>query len=117
MRRVNGKTLTDDEMIEYYSNLLKSIGGKSNAHYLTGLALVTENGKFVSEISEDPFILISTRDEKHDHRGNPLDVLTIDPKSQKYYTEMTDDDFKNMGQNFDKMCVEFIKENLLKAVK
>ena len=29
VRRVNGKTLTENEMIEYYSKLIASIGGKS----------------------------------------------------------------------------------------
>lgn len=30
VRRVNGKVLTDEEMIEYYSNLAKEYGGKIN---------------------------------------------------------------------------------------
>lgn len=42
VRRVNGKVLTDNEMIEYYTQLIKSIGGKSTGYYVTGLALITE---------------------------------------------------------------------------
>ena len=116
VRRVNGKTLTDDEMIEYYTKLIASIGGKSTAYYVTGLALVTEQGLFTTEISEDKFILSSTI-SKNNHRGNPLDVMTIDPISQKFYTDMTDEDFKNLGHIFDKECVAFLEKNLLNKDK
>ena len=44
-------------MIEYYTKLIESIGGKSTGYYITGLALITEQGLFTTEISEDKFIL------------------------------------------------------------
>ena len=116
VRRVNGKVLSDDEMIDYYTKLIESIGGKSTGYYVTGLALITEQGLFTTEISEDKFILSSTI-SKNNHRGNPLDVMTIDPVSQKFYTDMTDDDFKSLGHVFDKECVKFLQENLLNESK
>ncbi len=112
VRRVNGKVLSDDEMIEYYSKLIESIGGKSTGYYVTGLALITERGLFTTEINEDKFILSSTI-SNNNHRGNPLDVMTIDPVSQKFYTDMTDEDFKSLGHVFDKECVKFLEKNLL----
>ena len=81
VRRVNGKVLSDDEMIEYYTKLIESIGGKTTGYYVTGLALITEQGLFTTEISEDKFILSSTI-YNNNHRGNHPDVLTIDPVSQ-----------------------------------
>lgn len=116
VRRVNGKSLSDDEMIEYYTKLIESIGGKSTGYYVTGLALFTDHGLFTTEISEDKFILSSTT-SKNNHRGNPLDVMTIDPVSQKFYTDMTDDDFKSLGHIFDKECVKFLEKNLLNENK
>ena len=116
VRRVNGKSLSDDEMIKYYTKLIESIGGKTTGYYVTGLALVTEKEVFTTEISEDQFILSATISRKN-HRGNPLDVMTIDPVSQKFYTDMTDDDFKNLGHIFDKECIEFIQKNLLNKDK
>lgn len=88
-------------MIEYYAKLIESIGGKT----------ITEQGLFTTEISEDKFILSSTI-SNNNHRGNPLDVMTIDPVSQKFYTDMTDEDFKNLGYIFDEECVKFLEENL-----
>ena len=38
--------------------------------------------------------------------------MTIDPVSQKFYTDMTDEDFKNLGHIFDKECVQFLKKHL-----
>lgn len=113
VRRVNGKTLSDEEMIEYYTTLIDSIGGKTFGYYTTGLALVTNSGTNIIEIEEDKFILTSTI-SKSPHRGNPLDVMTIDPTLNKYYTEMTDEEFLMLNQTFDKECLEFIKNNLLK---
>lgn len=116
VRRVNGKVLSDDEMIEYYTKLIESIGGETTGYYVTGLALITEQGLFTTEISEDKFIL-SSKISNNNHRGNPLDVMTIDPVSQKFYTDMTDEDFKGLGHVFDKECVKFLQENLLNESK
>lgn len=116
VRRVNGKVLSDDEMIEYYTKLIESIGGRSTGYYITGLALITEQGLFTTEISEDKFILSSTI-SNNNHRGNPLDVMTIDPVSQKFYTDMADEDFRNLGHIFDKECVDFLEKNFLNETK
>lgn len=43
VRRVNGKELTDEEMIEYYTNLIKKYGGKLTAKWIYGIVIY--NGK------------------------------------------------------------------------
>ena len=45
VRRINGKRLSDEEEIEYYSNLVREYGkeGKLLAKYVYGLALVTKD--------------------------------------------------------------------------
>lgn len=117
VRRINGKELTDNEMIEYYTGLINSVGGKSNSYYITGLALVSKMGIVTTEIKEDEFILTSAISKNRNHRGNPLDVMTIDPTINKYYTEMLDEDFKQLCKFFDIKCVEFITINLLENKK
>ena len=116
VRRVNGKSLTDDEMIEYYTQLIASIGGETTGYYVTGLALFTEDGLTTTEISENKFIM-SSKPSMNSHRGNPLDSITIDPISQKYYTDMTDEDFMSLDHVFDRECVSFLKKNLLGKTK
>ena len=39
VRRVNGKELNDDEMIKYYSNLVKEYGGKLTAKWVYGMVI------------------------------------------------------------------------------
>ena len=39
VRRVNGKELSDDEMITYYTDLVKQYGGKLTAKWIFGLSL------------------------------------------------------------------------------
>lgn len=113
VRRVNGKNLTDAEMIDYYTNLIGTVGEKTIGYYITGLALVTSEGAQTIEIGEDKFILSSKTSNNLNHRGNPLDVMTIDPVTKKYYTEMTDEEFKGLGHTFDRECIKFIKKYLL----
>ena len=44
VRRVNGKRLSDNEMIEHYSNLVKQYGtnGKITARWIYGLAIIKD---------------------------------------------------------------------------
>ena len=44
VRRVNGKVLTDDEMIDYYAGLARKTGKPCTLQYVTGIALITEDG-------------------------------------------------------------------------
>ena len=45
VRRINGKELTDDEMIEYYTNLAKEYGGKLTAKWVYGMVIYNEKEK------------------------------------------------------------------------
>ena len=47
VRRVNGKNLTDEEMIEHYTNLVKEYGinGRINCKWIYGLAVINEKGE------------------------------------------------------------------------
>ena len=111
VRRVNGKVLSDDEMLHYYCNLIDEVGGKTIGYYVKGLALVTSDGVKTVEIKEDEFIFTSKPAEKI-HKGYPLDSISIDKKTNKYFVDM-DDDEATSDNNFDKECVKFIKESLL----
>ena len=45
VRRINGKELNDEEMIEYYSNMVKEYGGKLTAKWVYGMVMCTDKGK------------------------------------------------------------------------
>jgi 8-oxo-dGTP diphosphatase len=113
VRRVNGRELSAEEEIEYYSELIEKYGGSREAWFMTGIALITENGLNAAGIEENRFLLTSERDTLHAWKGNPLDVIRIDLDCHKYYSEMSDEEINNMGYKFDVEMVEFLKKYLL----
>ncbi len=117
VRRVNNRNLTDEEMIEYYSNLTKRFGNKCIGYYETGIAFITD-GKLVSHTIKEPdFLLISERDPKNTHRGNPLEVITWDLMFNKYWSEMTDEEWKIRDSEFDQQVRDVICKELIKKQK
>ena len=104
VRRVNEKELNDDEMIEYYTNLVKQYGGKLTAKWVYGM--VVYNGKEAKEY------FIDKPSEKR-NPGYPLDSISIMPECNKYFVELTDEDKKQNKENYnDDDVIEFIVNSL-----
>ncbi len=91
VRRVNGKELNDNEMIEYYSSLADKNGGEIIAYYKNAICLVMDvNNIFEYDgdtISSDKFLICN---EAHEiiKKGFPLDTLSKDIKSKKYFYDL-----------------------------
>ena len=91
VRRINGKELSDDEMIEYYASLAKQYGGKITGRYRNAIYFILDENHHYSSmdmsIATEPFILVA---EPHVKRveGFPLDSLSIDIGSGKYYYDL-----------------------------
>lgn len=116
VRRINGSYMNDDEMLDYYVNLLESLGGKSEAYYTTALALKTDAGEYTIKINEDKRILTIDRGPIPNKISDPLDIISIDPKTNKYYTMLTENDLTS-NLVFGKKCIEFIETNLINESK
>ncbi len=91
IRRVNGKVLTDEEMTEYYAGLSKAHGGRLIARYKNAIYfIINENLNFSSmddSLASEPFIISSVPHEKT-VKGFPIDRLSIDIKTGKYYYDI-----------------------------
>lgn len=91
VRRVGGKVLGDEEMIEYYSDLALKFGGNIKAKYKNAICLVMSEDNILEyqgeDISGEEFILTS-KPHKDRHKGFPLDSLSIDIKSGSYYMDI-----------------------------
>lgn len=93
VRRVNGKRLTDEEMIEYYTNLAKEYGenGKITARWIYGIALIVNGEEYTYTWSKNDFYIV---DKPSDivEPGYPLNTISINKKLNKYFTELTEED-------------------------
>ena len=113
VRRINGKTLTDEEMISYYTDLVKEYGidGKLLCKWIYGLAVIDANGKeSVYTWDKDNFYMVSEPSSKI-NPGYPLNSISKYKGIDKYFTEVTDEDLKLIKVNEDHV-VEFIKNNM-----
>lgn len=113
VRRVNGKSLTDEEMIEHYTNLVKEYGvdGRSDCKWVYGLAVINEKGEEATYTwSKDDFYMVSTKSDKI-NPGYPLNSISIYKKLDKYFTDVTDEDMKLIEVNEDDV-VDFIAKHI-----
>ena len=112
VRRINGKYLTDDEMIEYYTKLVNEYGGKLTAKWVYGMAIYNGKEEKTYTWSKDHFYFIDKPSQKR-NTGYPLDSITIVPEFNKYLVELTEEE-KNeyKKKNNIKEVVDFIVNNI-----
>ncbi len=112
VRRVGGRELTDEEMIEYYTNLTREYGGKLTAKWIFGLVVYNEKGAKKYSWSKEHFYFVDTPCKKR-NPGYPLDSISILPENDKYFLELTDEEKEKMKQDTkDNEVVEFIVKHL-----
>ena len=111
VRRVPGKFLKDDDLEDYYAEQLKSIGGSSKAHYVTGLVLIKDGECKSIEVLEDEFLFTAKR-YSGKKSEDPLGRLEFDEKLQKYFCELTEDEVESRGYVFDKQVKKFLQDSL-----
>ncbi len=87
VRRINGKELTDEEMIVYYSNLAKEYGGKLTAKWVYGMVIYTDKEIYKYSWSKDSFNIIDTPSEKR-RPGYPLDSISKLVNDDKYFVDI-----------------------------
>ena len=87
VKRIDGREdLSDEEIIKCYIEKLNKIGGKSNARYITGVALINEKGEVFSKtIEEEVFMLTVEKNNKEYTSGGFLDIISYDPINNKYF--------------------------------
>lgn len=96
VRNVNGKHLSDEEMITYYSSLASRMGGNMTVQYKNAICLVMSEDEIYEYMGDDiageRFIITEQPHEKR-LEGFPLDSLSLHIETGKYYYDL--DDFKD----------------------
>lgn len=89
IRAPQGRRLDDEEMIVYYSELVRSLGGKVLAYYLDGIA-VYQQGRIESFLDEcgkfAAFYMVDTPAENR-HPGWPLDSISVNKNTMTYFVD------------------------------
>ena len=113
VRRVNGKRLTDDEMIEYYSTLAHEYGnnGKLTCRWVYGIAIIKNGIESTYTWSKDDFYIVDKPSNKI-NVGYPLNTISINKKLNKYFTDITEEDKKELKED-ESDVIEFLCKNLL----
>ena len=112
VRRVNGKRLNDEEMIEYYTNLVKTYGkdGKLNTKWILGMAII-KDGKIstYTDVTSE-YYLVDTP-AKDMIEGYPLSSILVNRKVNKYDIYLSEED-KKIGQADDAGFINFIEKTI-----
>ena len=110
--------LDDEKMIEYYSKLISSLGGKVTAFYLDGIA-VYNKGKIASFMDNgettktESFYMVSTESPRR-HKGWPLDSLSINKATNKYFVDYKESESKDniFVNDYRSKIVKFLTDSL-----
>lgn len=91
VRNVNGKCLSDEEMIEYYAGLVKQYGNLT-ARYRNAICFIMNEKQIYesmdSSLESEKFILTDVPHSAVRKKGFPLDSMSIDIKTNKYYYDL-----------------------------
>ena len=102
VRTVNGKYLTDEEMIAYYTGLVQNYGDLISRYKNAICFVYDETHRFEAmrpSMESEPFLLTSKPHSSVMNKGFPIDSLSVDIKSGKYFYDLP-------GQNMDRVAVE-----------
>lgn len=103
VRNVNGKILSDEEMLLYYSGLAERYGGLT-ARYKNAICFVKDDEHIFEAMEpsmESESFIIASKPHKNGivKKGFPLDCLSVNIKTGKYYYDMAEEEL-------DKVAVE-----------
>jgi hypothetical protein len=89
IRRIRGidRDATDEEVLDYYVGELGKVGGESVCTWKGSYVLVVSDEKVFCDSFSFKTILTTER-KGGVTSGSPLDAVTIDPGTGKYYTEI-----------------------------
>lgn len=108
VRRVNGRRLTDIEMIEYYVDLVNKYGenGTLKGYFLKGVAIVNQNSAYTFDYKANR--LFTNKQSKIIDERYPLASIQIISPLNKFKSELTEEEEKSTMDVDQKDIFEFI---------
>ena len=113
VRTIDGNYLSDEEMLAYYTNLAKKYGDLK-ARYKNAICFVAGENQIWEAMDKDMeselFLITTTPCDKIRKAGFPLDSISIDIKTGKYYYDLGEDELDQVAVRDG--FLRFFKENL-----
>lgn len=119
IRSPQGRRLHDEEMITYYASLIHSLGGKTLAYYLDGIA-VYHNGTVSSYLDDQgklaAFYMVDTPSPNR-HPGWPLDSLSMNKNTMTYFVDRGNNIYDSVEEHimvgeYRRRVIAFLKQAL-----
>lgn len=117
IKRIHGNNLTYREMLSYYSNLATNYGGKLIAYYKNSICLVIDENNIYKydgeDINSEKFYIVNKSHEKY-REGFPLDSLSVEIASMKYYYDLEGNNSESLGviQGFRNFFIRSVNDYL-----
>ncbi len=113
VRRVDGKRLTDEEMLNHYISMVKEFGtnGKLTCRWVYGIAVIHGEKEYSYTWNKEDFYMVDVPSDKV-NPGYPLNSISVNKKLNKYFTDMTDED-KIIVAEDESDVVDFIANSIL----
>jgi len=117
IRRIKGKVLNDEEMIDHYSKLALRFGGEVKAKYKNAICLVFDENSVYEydgdDISSETFLITA---EAHPKRinGFPLDSLSLNIDTGKYYLDIVENGRNENESNLTRGFRDFFHRTIIK---
>ncbi len=94
VRTVQGKYLSDEEMVAYYGGLASTYGDLT-ARYRNAICLVLDENHIMESMDESlaslPFLLTAKSHTRIRKEGFPLDSMSVQIRTGKYYYDLDED--------------------------
>ena len=100
VRNVNGKCLSDEEMMEYYAGLVRQYGNLIASYRNAICFVMDENHIYESmdpSMASEKFLLTDKPHGAIRKKGFPLDSMSIDMKTNKYYYDLSADELEQLA--------------------
>ena len=100
VRHVNGKCLSDEEMMEYYAGLVRQYGTLA-ARYKNAICFVMDETHIYeamdSSMESKTFLLTDKPHSAIRKKGFPLDSMSIDKNTNQYFYDLPADELEQVA--------------------
>lgn len=110
VKRINGKALKDEELIDYYSQLFRKHGGKVNGKWIKSIAIAINDRVEVYNYEVNKTFVDQINPKRNP--GFPLDSISITPEYKKYTVDLSAEENEILIKSENERMFKFILKKL-----